>query len=107
LTYLFHIFSYVTARGQTLIDRELYLPLDLCEDQDRCRVAHIPEPVHLQTKPELAIQMLGRMQEVGCPIAWVVADTALRRQPGSARLSGSALVFLGASGGLREETLGS
>src|SRR6266852_5817511 len=49
--------SYVTAKGHTLIDRELYLPLDWCEDRDRCRAAHIPESVRFQTKPELAIQM--------------------------------------------------
>jgi SRSO17 transposase len=67
--------AYVTARGHSLIDRELYLPLDWCEDPERCRAAHIPESVRFQTKPELAIQMLGRMQGVGCPIAWVVADT--------------------------------
>src|SRR6266567_9076057 len=28
--------SYVTAKGHTLIDRELYLPLDWCEDRDGC-----------------------------------------------------------------------
>ncbi len=67
--------TYVTPRGHTLIDRELYLPLDWCEDQDRCRAAHIPESVRFQTKPELAMQMLTRMEEAGCPIAWVVADT--------------------------------
>ncbi len=67
--------SYVTLRGHTLIDRELSLPLDWCEDPERCRAAHIPEPVRFQTKPELAIQVLGRMKEVGCPVAWVVADT--------------------------------
>jgi SRSO17 transposase len=33
--------SYVTAKGHTLIDRELYLPLDWCEDRDRCRAAGI------------------------------------------------------------------
>jgi SRSO17 transposase len=67
--------SYVTARGHTLIDRELYLPLDWCEDRDRCQAAGIPESVRFQTKPELAIQMLKRIDEAGCPIAWVVADT--------------------------------
>ncbi len=67
--------AYVTARGHSLIDRELYLPLDWCEDPERCRAAHIPEAVHFQTKPELAIQMLGRIHEAGYPIAWVVADT--------------------------------
>jgi SRSO17 transposase len=67
--------AYVTPRGHSLIDRELYLPLDWCEDRDRCRAAHIPESVRFQTKPELAIQMLKRIEEAGWPIAWVVADT--------------------------------
>src|SRR5258707_5535058 len=61
--------AYVTARGHTLIDRELYLPLDWCEDRDRRQAAGIPESVRFQTKPELAIQMLGRIDEAGCPIA--------------------------------------
>ena len=72
----FHIMAYVTGRGHSLIDRELYLPLDWCEDRERCRAAHIPESVRFQTKPELAIQMLTRMEEAGCPIAWVVAGSA-------------------------------
>jgi len=67
--------AYVTARGHSLIDRELYLPLDWCEDPERCRAASIPEGVRFQTKPELAIRMLTRMHEAGYPIAWVVADT--------------------------------
>src|SRR6266498_1536220 len=47
--------SYVTAKGHTLIDRELYLPLDWCEDRDRCRAAGIDvSRVRFQTKPELA-----------------------------------------------------
>ncbi len=67
--------SYVTAKGHTLIDRELYLPLDWCEDRDRCRAAAIPDSVRFQTKPELAIQMLERMWQAQLPIGWVVADT--------------------------------
>lgn len=67
--------SYVTARGHTLIDRELYLPFDWCEDQQRCQTAGIPETVRFQTKPELAIQMLERLWKAALPIAWVVADT--------------------------------
>jgi SRSO17 transposase len=67
--------AYVTPAGHTLIDRELYLPLDWCEDRERCRAAHIPESVRFQTKPELALQMLKRIHEAGCSIAWVVADT--------------------------------
>ncbi len=75
MTYLFHIFTYVTARGHTLIDRELSLPCDWCEDRDRRRAAGIPEAVRFQTKPELAVQMLERLFQAAVPIAWVVADT--------------------------------
>jgi SRSO17 transposase len=67
--------SYVTAKGHSLIDRELYLPLDWCEDRERCQAAHIAETVRFQTKPELAIQMLARICAAGLPIAWVVADS--------------------------------
>jgi SRSO17 transposase len=67
--------SYVTARGHTLIDRELYLPLDWTEDRERCQAAGIPESVRFQTKPELARRMLARLWDAQVPIAWVVADT--------------------------------
>src|SRR2546429_113437 len=67
--------SYVTAKGHTLIDRELYLPLDWCEDRDRCRSAGIPESVRFQTKPELAVHMIERLWKAAVPVSWVVADT--------------------------------
>jgi len=67
--------SYVTSRGYSLIDRELYLPADWCEDPDRRLAVGIPEAVHFQTKPELAIQMVKRLLHQQLPIAWVVADT--------------------------------
>src|SRR6266480_7601052 len=55
--------AYVTAKGHTLIDRELYLPLDWIQDHDRCQAASIPETVRFQTKPELAVQMLERVHQ--------------------------------------------
>lgn len=67
--------AYVTARGHTLVDRELYLPLDWTLDPERCQAAGIPESVRFQTKPELAVQMLERLFQAQIPIAWVVADT--------------------------------
>ena len=67
--------SYVTAKGHTLIDRELYLPLDWCEDRERCRAAGIPEAVRFQTKPELARRMVERIGHTQIPVSWVVADT--------------------------------
>src|SRR3989454_1941924 len=67
--------AYVTAKGHTLIDRELYLPLDWIEDRERCQAASVPETVRFQTKPELAVQMMERIFQAAVPIAWVVADT--------------------------------
>src|SRR6266516_1397160 len=67
--------AYVSAKGHTLLDRELYLPFDWTEDPLRCQVAGIPASVRFQTKPELAVQMLERIFQAQIPIAWVVADT--------------------------------
>lgn len=67
--------SYVTALGHGLIDRELYLPQQWCQDAARRLAAHIPEAVRFQTKPELAQRMVQRAQQAGLPIQWVVADT--------------------------------
>jgi SRSO17 transposase len=67
--------SYVTATGHTLIDRELYLPMEWIADQQRRQAASIPESVRFQTKPELAVQMLERIFQAAVPIEWVVADT--------------------------------
>ena len=86
--------SYVTAKGHTLIDRELYLPLDWCEDRDRCRSAVIPESVRLQTKPELAVHMIERLWRAAVPVYWVVAGIGLWGQLGSAEVAGSAWVSL-------------
>jgi SRSO17 transposase len=67
--------SYVTALGHGLIDRDLYLPEEWCQDADRRQAAHIPDDVGFQTKPELALRMVQRAQAAGVPIGWVVADT--------------------------------
>jgi SRSO17 transposase len=67
--------AYVTAKGHTLIDRELYLPFDWTKDPTRCQEAGIPASLRFQTKPELAVQMLERLFQAQIPIAWVVADT--------------------------------
>jgi len=67
--------SYVSTKGHTLIDRELYLPLKWTEDRERCLQAGIPETVRFQTKCELARQMMERLHRAQIPISWVVADT--------------------------------
>src|SRR5579872_7532736 len=67
--------SWITARGHSLIDRELYLPACWTADPARCRKAGIPAQVPFRTKPELAIQMLIRLREAGLYADWVVADS--------------------------------
>ena len=71
----FHIFSYVSTKGHTLIDRELYLPLKWLQDRERCLQAGIPEAVRFSTKCELARLMMERLYDAQIPIDWVVADT--------------------------------
>ena len=67
--------SYVSEKGHTLIDRELYLPKEWIDDPARCREAGIPEEVSFQTKCELARTMVERLWRAQIPFAWVVADT--------------------------------
>ena len=93
--------AYVSRLGHTLVDRELYLPLRWTLDRERCREAGIPEEVRFQTKCEQARQMIERLWKAKIPFCWVVADSRLRREWGSAKLAGSAPVLLRLGGGLR------
>jgi SRSO17 transposase len=67
--------SYITARGHTLIDRELYLPQDWLDDRARCQQAGIAGTMLFHTKPDLALQMLERLHQARVPVDWVVADS--------------------------------
>jgi SRSO17 transposase len=69
-------FRYVSEKGHTLIDRELYLPKkDWIDDPARRREAGIPDTIGFQTKCELARTMIERLFQAGIPFAWVVSDT--------------------------------
>ena len=63
------------ANSRTLVDRALYLPKEWAEDAERRREAHVPESVRFATKPQLARQLIERVQQAGLPCAWVVADS--------------------------------
>jgi SRSO17 transposase len=67
--------AYVSAKGYTLVDRELYLPMRWIADRKRCQEAGIPVEVRFQTKCEQAQQMIERLWQARIPFAWVVADT--------------------------------
>src|SRR5215210_1426932 len=61
--------AYASAQGHALIDRELYLPKEWCEDADRRAAAAIPDAVNFATKPTLAGEMIGRELDAGLPCA--------------------------------------
>src|ERR687894_2729710 len=63
--------AYATSRGQTLLDRELYLPAEWTTDRLRCQAAGIPEQRPFATKSALAVQMLERTRTAGVSLAWV------------------------------------
>ena len=64
-----------TEKGQTLIDRALYMPQEWADDPQRRRPAKVPETVAFATKPQRAQQRLTRALECGVPAAWVTGDS--------------------------------
>lgn len=66
--------AYATPRGQTLIDRRLYLPEEWCTDANRRQKAQVPETVTFQTKPQQALEMLQAAWAADVPMRWVTGD---------------------------------
>ena len=66
--------AYASAKGRTLLDREVYLPQVWSDDWERRREAGVPEDVCFRTKPQLAQLMLRRALESGVPFAWFTGD---------------------------------
>ncbi len=58
------------------IDFDLYLPREWADDPDRRQEARIPDAVHFQTKPELAIDSIKQALEDGIPAGRVIVDSA-------------------------------
>jgi SRSO17 transposase len=101
--------AYASRRGQAFIDRELYLPEEWAQDQERRKRSAVPEQIGMRTKSELAKEMLGRALDAGVAelAAWVVADSVYgdsrrlgmfleeRVQPYVLAVSGKAYVWAG------------
>src|ERR671917_45718 len=66
--------AYASSKGHALIDRELYLPEEWCDDAARRDEVAIPEAVTFATKPALAGRMIGRALDAGLLCAWVLGD---------------------------------
>jgi SRSO17 transposase len=67
--------GYASPLGQTLLDRELYLPQEWSNDRERRRQAGIPDDRRFATKPQLAQQMLARAFAAGVPATWITGDS--------------------------------
>jgi SRSO17 transposase len=68
--------SLATRTEHLPIDFELYLPESWANDSARRQEARIPEDVTFKTKPQLAVQMIGRAVADGVPKGVVLADSA-------------------------------
>ena len=66
--------AYASAKGRTLLDRELYLPQVWADDRECRRAAGVPVEVAFRTKPQLAQLMLEWAVESGVPFGWVAWD---------------------------------
>jgi SRSO17 transposase len=66
--------AYASDRGHAFLDRELYLPEEWAQDQERLREAGVPPTVGFATKGQLAQTMLARAFAAGVPAAWVTGD---------------------------------
>ena len=68
---------YVSELGAAPLDRQLYLPKDWAEDEERRDKCHVPESIAFQEKWRIALDLIERSQEV--PHRWVVADDEFGR----------------------------
>jgi SRSO17 transposase len=68
--------SIATRTEHLPIDFELYLPESWANEPARRQEARIPEAVTFKTKPELALQMIGRALEQRVPKGLVLGDSA-------------------------------
>ena len=66
--------AYASAKGRTLLDRELYLPQVWADDRERRREAGVPEDTVFRTKGQLAQAMLERALDSGVPFSWFTGD---------------------------------
>ena len=69
--------AYVSNRGRTFLDRELYLSDDWLRDLNRMDETGVPKDTQMivsRDKHELAQAMIGRALAAGVPFAWVAGD---------------------------------
>jgi len=70
--------AYVSAAGQALVDRRLYLPREWVEDPGRRQQAHVPEAVAFQESWRIGLGLLDRVGP-DLPFGWVAGDDEFGR----------------------------
>ena len=70
--------AYVSAVGQTLVDRQLYLPQDWADDTARRQATHVPDPVAFQESWRIGLDLLDRSAQA-LPFGWVAGDDEFGR----------------------------
>jgi SRSO17 transposase len=70
--------AYVSARGQSLVDRRLYLPEDWAQDPVRRHKTHVPETVPFQERWRIGLDLLDRSGAV-LPFGWIAGDDEFGR----------------------------
>jgi SRSO17 transposase len=68
--------SLATAQASLPVAYQLYLPEIWAQDPARRNHAGVPQEVHFQTKPEMALEQVRWLVEEGVPHAPVLADAA-------------------------------
>jgi SRSO17 transposase len=66
--------AYASSQGRAFVDRELYLPKEWAQDEDRRAEAGVSSDRAFQTKPQLAKAMLKRALQAGVPASWATAS---------------------------------
>lgn len=69
--------AYASDRGQTLLDRRLYVPHEWFEAsaRDRRRRCQVPENLVFQTKPQLAWELIEQVKNRAVlPFSWITCD---------------------------------
>jgi SRSO17 transposase len=70
--------AYVTAAGQTLVDRRLYLPQEWADDAARRPQTYVPKEVGFEESWRIGLKLLDRAGE-DLPFGWVAGDDEFGR----------------------------
>jgi SRSO17 transposase len=73
--------AYVSRKDQALVNSRLYIPKEWIQDKARRKEAGVPKELTLQTRHQLALQMLEESGKV-LPHSWVAGDDEMGRPSG-------------------------